>query len=531
MEPMMRLETNGTGDPRAIVRGEKYRFTVLTPYLLRMEYSPSGTFEDAPTQVVVNRAFPVPAFEKKLDEGVLTLRTQEFELRYHTNCPFERSSLSIRMLPGGYYGGGSRVWYYGDPVRDLRGTTRTLDEADGAIPLEHGLVSRKGYAVLDDSASLLMTEDGWVRPRAEKETDVYFFAYGYQYRLCLKDFFHLAGRTPVLPRWALGNWWSRYHRYTDGEYRRLIETFEAEQVPLSVAVVDMDWHLVDIDPKYGSGWTGYTWDRALFPDPPAFLQWLHRHGLHVTLNVHPADGVRAFEDAYRPMAEALGLDASREETIRFEPADRRFLRAYLDVLHHPLEEQGVDFWWIDWQQGNTSGMEGLDPLWALNHEHFLDSGREGRRPFTFSRYAGPGSHRYPVGFSGDTVISWASLQFQPYFTATASNIGYCWWSHDIGGHMQGVHDDELTARWVEFGVFSPILRLHSTSNPFNSKEPWKRSPESREAIDAFMRLRHRLIPYLYSMNRRLAVEGEALVQPMYYQEPMHGACYDVPNEY
>jgi alpha-glucosidase (family GH31 glycosyl hydrolase) len=115
-------------------------------------------------------------------------------------------------------------------------------------------------------------------------------------------------------------------------------------VPLSVAVVDMDWHLVDIDPKYGSGWTGYTWDRALFPDPPAFLQWLHRHGLHVTLNVHPADGGRAFEDAYRPMAEALGLDASREETIRFEPAERRFLRAYLDVLHHPLEELGVDFW-------------------------------------------------------------------------------------------------------------------------------------------------------------------------------------------
>ena len=80
----------------------------------------------------------------------------------------------------------------------------------------------------------------------------------------------------------------------------------------------------------------------------------------------------------------------------------------------------------------------------LNHFHFLDSARDGQpRPLTFSRYAGPGSHRYPVGFSGDTVVTWASLDFQPYFTATASNIGYGWWSHDIGGHMFGGKDDEL----------------------------------------------------------------------------------------
>ena len=100
-------------------------------------------------------------------------------------------------------------------------------------------------------------------------------------------------------------------------------------------------------------------------------------------------------------------------------------------------------------------MEGLDPLWMLNHFHFLDNARDGKRPMTFSRYAGPGSHRYPVGFSGDTVVTWESLQFQPYFTSTASNIGYGWWSHDIGGHMGGYKDDELEGRWVSAGrIFS-----------------------------------------------------------------------------
>lgn len=118
--------------------------------------------------------------------------------------------------------------------------------------------------------------------------------------------------------------------------------------------------------------------------------------------------------------------------------------AYFD-MHHRMEAEGVDFWWLDWQQGGVTRQKGLDPLWMLNHMHYLDSGRGGNWPLTFSRYAGPGSHRYPVGFSGDTIVTWESLAFQPQFTATASNIGYGWWSHDIGGHMFGYRNEELEA--------------------------------------------------------------------------------------
>ncbi len=88
----------------------------------------------------------------------------------------------------------------------------------------------------------------------------------------------------------------------------LIEKFENKGIPFSMSVLDMDWHLVDIDPKYGSGWTGYTWNRELFPDPKAFMTWLHEKGLKITLNVHPAAGARAFEDNYKEMAQELGVD-------------------------------------------------------------------------------------------------------------------------------------------------------------------------------------------------------------------------------
>ena len=206
--------------------------------------------------------------------------------------------------------------------------------------------------------------------------------------------------------------------------------------------------------------------------------------------MHPRDGIRAFEEPYAKAAATVGVDAEAQEPVEFDLTNPRFVRAYFD-MHHDLETEGVDFWWLDWQQGGVTRQPGLDPLWVLNHLHYLDSGRDGRWPLTFSRFAGPGSQRYPVGFSGDTVVTWKSLKFQPYFTATASNIGYGWWSHDIGGHMFGYRDEELEARWYQLGVFSPINRLHSTCSPFSGKEPWNFHEPVRSAMVDVLRLRQR----------------------------------------
>src|SRR5699024_9946402 len=168
-----------------------------------------------------------------------------------------------------------------------------------------------------------------------------------------------------------------------------------------------------------------------------------------------------------------------EVPLTFDVTDPTWLRAFFDSVAHPMGEEGVDFWWIDWQSGPYSRTPGLDPLWALNEVHFSELAATGRRPLIFSRYAGPGSHRTPLGFSGDTVISWASLRFQPEFTATAANIGYGWWSHDIGGHWGGVKDVELAVRWVQLGVWSPINRLHATASLFQGKEPWRYGPQAQ----------------------------------------------------
>lgn len=418
----------------------------------------------------------------------------------------------------------------------------------GAVRLSEGLVSKSGVAVLDDSESLVLKGDD-VLPR-EKCRDLYYFAYGNNYRECIRALYELTGYTPLIPRFALGNWWSRYKAYTQEEYRNLMQQFIDRKIPVTVATIDMDWHWVDVVGRFGKeaavfyfnslkdkliyggspGWTGFSWNTELFPDYKELLKWLNDRDFKVTLNLHPAQGVRFFEDKYDEFCKAVGQNAADKAPVKFSLRSKEYTKAYFDVLLRPYEREGVRFWWIDWQQGKRSDIQGLDPLWALNHYHTLDMRSEGKRALILSRYAGIGSHRYPLGFSGDSAINWQVLDFQPYMTSTATNVGYTWWSHDIGGHHMGYKDDELYLRWLQFGVFSPINRLHSTSNEFMGKEPWKTSKAVEAYAEKYLRFRHKLIPYLYSVNYLTHTEGRALCEPMYYSYDCKEA-YGVRNQY
>ena len=541
-------ETRPLALAQNMVSGKTYRFTVLTPSLIRMEYSKQGIFEDRASQSVFFRDFPENQFTQEVNDGWLKIETENIILNYKENEVFSADTLQVKLKIEP-----ASTWNYGEDFEDLRGTTKTLDRANGAIPLERGICSRNGFSVMDDSRTMLLNEIGWVEVRVPDTIDCYFWGYGFQYLNAVKDLYRLTGVPPMLPAYALGNWWSRYHDYTQEEYQNLILRFEEENIPFSVSVVDMDWHVVQISeeykngegPLFESGWTGYSWNKELFPDYKRFLKFLKGHNLKTSLNLHPAQGVGCHEDMYEEMALACGIDPTTKERVRLDILSPEYMEKYFDILHHPYEEDGVDFWWMDWQQGqaywwiheeNRDGnmqdeREILDPLWMLNHLHIADIKRNGKRPMFFSRYSGPGSQRYPVGFSGDTLVTWESLDFQPYFTATSSNVGYSWWSHDIGGHMAGYRDDDLITRWMQLGVFSPINRLHSCNTDFIRKEPWCFEEKTENIMKNWLRLRHRLFPYIYTMNYRNHIELEPLVQPMYYAHPKKSAAYEAKNQF
>lgn len=517
-------------NPAAIVAGEQFRFTLISDTVLRYEWSEDGVFEDRPSTFALNRRFAPPEYTVVNSGDQIEIRSSAFHVTYDKKR-FSRNGFVVGFSNKNTLWGAD--WRYGDAPETLGGTARTLDEINGRCELEPGVLSRAGYSVIDDSGSMLFDANGFVSPRrAGDRIDGYLFCYGFDYKRAMSSFYAISGKQPVLPRWALGNWWSRFYPYTDQEYLRLMGKFEEKRVPLSVAVIDMDWHVVRGDSVPHAGWTGYSWNKELYPDPPAFMKALHDLKLRVTLNDHPHAGVHRHEDLYEEMAKDLGHDTSSLAPILFNPTCPKFMHSYLNTLHHSLEKDGCDFWWIDWQQGPISRVPGLDPLWLLNHFHYLDHQMQGNdRALIFSRFGGPGSHRYPVGFSGDSIMTWESLEFQPEFTATAANIGYGWWSHDIGGHMQGYRDDELAARWVQFGVFSPIMRLHSSNSKWASKEPWLYRGEYASVMQSFLQLRHRLLPYLHTMNVRSSIEDEPITQPLYWKYPSRDEAYSKPNQY
>lgn len=513
----------------SIVQFGPVRFTILTPMLIRLEFDPEQKFEDRPTQVFWYRDLPAPEFSVHEAGDHLRIETDKLMLDYHdAEIGFNPYNLTITLKETG------RTWHFGmENKSNLRGTVRTLDEVNGATELQPGLISRSGWAVVDDSHSLVFTDEGWLEAREAPADarDLYFFGYGHHHTDCIVDFQKLSGKTPIIPRFALGNWWSRYWAYNQDELTDLMQDFQAHAVPLSVCIIDMDWHIVDTGNE-SSGWTGYTWNPELFHDPQGFLEGLHSLGLKTALNLHPAAGVHPHEGQYPEMAERLGIDPKSSQPIAFDIASEDFTAAYFDALHHPLEKMGVDFWWLDWQQGTSSSLSGLDPLFWLNHLHFYDRNRDGnQRPFIFSRWGGLGGQRYPIGFSGDTIVSWKSLQFQPYFTATAANVSFGWWSHDIGGHMGGIEEADLYLRWVQYGVFSPILRLHSSNNPYHERRPWGFDLETTRHATRAMQLRHALIPYLYTAAWRNYAQGILPIRPMYHLFPEANDAYLCPNEY
>lgn len=519
------------------------RFTVISDGAVRMEYAPDGQFVDTKSFVAVQRAYPAADYRVKRGAWI-EIATPKMVLRYRKNSgPFTASNLSVCSPKGAAV---PFVWKPGMQQKgNLKGTYRTLDGYDGdtyvyderrpKMPIEDGLLATDGWTLIDDSDNFLFDGDKeweWVEKRPDDGAqDWYFLAYGHDYKTALRDFTLFAGKMPLPPRYAFGYWWSRYWAYSDKELRTLVKNFRAYDIPLDVLVIDMDWHYTDGD---RGGWTGWSWNRTLFPDPAKFLRWLDGEGIRSTFNLHPADGVRCGEDSYADVARDMGIDPASKQTVPWVSSDKKFIRSIFRRILTPMERDGVDFWWLDWQQQPTDpAVEGLSNTWWLNYVFFSDMEKNRDvRPMLYHRWGGLGNHRYQIGFSGDASITWASLDFQPYFNSTASNVLYGYWSHDIGGHhMADRIDPELYIRWMQFGALSPVMRTHSAKSAGLKKEVWNFAPEHADILRSTIRQRYALAPYIYTMARKAYDEGISLCRPMYYEWPEASEAYAFRNQY
>ena len=526
------------------------RFTVISEGTVRLEYAPDGQFTDNKSFMAVNRDYE-PVDYKVKQGSWIEITTPVLKLRYKKGSG-EFTDKNLVITSASKKKDAFRfTWKPGmKQQQNLKGTFRTLDGYDGDVrtfdtpegkkgehmEIEDGIIARDGWTLIDDSKSLLFDGDPkweWVTERKNTNgQDWYFMAYGTDYKRALKDYTRFAGKMPLPPRYAFGYWWSRYWLYSDKEVRNLAKDLRNYGFPLDVLVIDMDWHYTEKD---RGGWTGWTWNKELFPNYRRLLKDLNDDNLKVTLNLHPADGVDWYEEKYPEVARAMGVDPATKQRIDWLGSDKKFMTTMFDKILNPMMADGVDFWWLDWQQHiYDRKLTTLKNTWWTSRCFFTNMQQyTEKRPMIYHRWSGLGNHRYQVGFSGDAIITWKSLDFQPYFNHTASNVLYGYWSHDLGGHMGGIDrvDPEMYTRWMQFGAMSPIMRTHSTKNIKLKKEPWVFDYDITLVLRNTVRQRYTMAPYIYSMARRAYDDAIALCRPMYYDYPKAQEAYDFRNEY
>jgi alpha-glucosidase (family GH31 glycosyl hydrolase) len=524
--------------------GQTVRFTPLTAGCIRMEYAPDGRFSDAPTLFAQSRSL---RYDDAVIEEIgkeISITTSHYQLTYTKDgLPFSEKTLQIK-LPNG------REWTPGmiDDA-NLRGPLPTLDSVNGPVELPPGLLSRNGWALIDDSNRPVFDGE-WLQPRNDgcgeqgKTTpqDWYFFAYitenGPDYLNALQSLSAISGEFALPRKHIFGSWYCRWHRYSEYDFREIVSEYDKYQFPLDVMVMDMDWHtLTDAKVGYGHaknlGWTGWSIDRTLLPNFEKLLHDFDDDNIKVTLNVHPHDGVRAHEECYPTFMKMLKKEPDGVTNPPFNAGNEKYMNAYFKAAHAPLENAGVDFWWVDWQQDyiypEVPGLPGLTHLPWLNHLYYKNSQARGKRGLGFSRWGGYGDHRYPIHFSGDTRANWQTLAFEVEFTAVSSNNGCFFWAHDIGGFV-GKRNPENYARWVQFGALSASLRLHSSGDDLD-RRPWKWGKIFEDSMRASYSLRSTLMPYVYTSASQGYRDSQPLVRGMYMGWPNEDAAYNQPQQY
>lgn len=430
----------------------------------------------------------------------------------------------------------------------LRQILLETDEADWPEPLREivnerrkyppGLLSRSGYFLLDDTRSpLIDPETQWLAERrvSEGARDWYFFGYGKAYKQALADYRLLCGEVPLLPRYSLGLWYSRYPTYDQAGLIETVATFEQAGFPLSVLVLDLEWH------RFGCN--GWDWDPGHIPDPEGMLHDFAARGIHITLNLHP-ESLPAGDSRAAEFLAAAGIDTAQVQPVQGERGealykgcyfsdDQRHMQAFMDVLHDPVKRQGVAFWWMDGLVELRSTSH-LDPQAWTNHLYCEHARRTypQERPMVMARGPGFGTHRYPFHFTGDTYCQWPVLKASVEYLLRAGHIGHSYVTHDIGGHMGFSRQnlpEMLYLRWLQFGVLSPVCRLHSAGE--SERRPWKYSDTVQAGVRASLRLRTAMVPYLYTLARETAETGLPICRSNPLEAPDWEAGYAIWDRY
>ena len=495
-----------------IILGKKYRISILTDRLVRLEYNKNGKFEDRPTQRVIFRNFPKTNFSATQSETLIQIVASYFTVDYVKEQPF----VGNKVTPGSTLkitlNNTDRSWHYNHPeARNFGTITYSLDDFKGKLKLDKGLYSTDGFAYIDDSNSLVLNENGTFSSRAEEEMDLYVFMYKKDLGLALQDYYKLTGYPLMIPRYSLGNWWYKDSSYTNKDIYDLVKRFKEEEIPISVFMLGNKWHPSN-DP--------FTIDSNII-ETQSLKQYLNGNNVKLGLSINPNAKIGNNTLSYQNFGAVLGKD------MKLLPVNNNKLNLYTSAVINNLINNGVDIFNI-----NYNNSQDKISLALLNHYHYANESLAlNKRSIVLTRNHNIAIHRYGIVKTGKTNVDWNTLAILPRFISSASNIGVSYVATAIGGYYNGIEDFELFIRYIQFGVFSPMLILASDDGKYYRREPWRWNIAQREIIKKYLVLRNKLIPYFYTEAYIYHKSGSPIIQPLYYKYPK---IYDEPmyaNQY
>lgn len=482
-------------DKESYIIGNKYRFTVLSPRLIRLEYSADGIFEDRPTALVINRSFPKVNYSITESETLIQIATEVFTLTYVKDKELKSSTLSSNIKA--VINNTKIEWQLNNPeAKNLRSINFSIDSIKDKIILDKGLYSLDGFCIIDDSSNPVLDENDSFIQRKPGVKDLYLFMYNKDFEGCLSDYFTLTGYPSLIPRYALGAWWYKNDKYTTDDINNLITRFNNDNIPISIFLLGDYWH---------DNTNNYT----PVIDLRSASAYLNNYNIKLGVTINPKLEIKKGSNEYNIISNYFNSG-----NFNFIPLTNDKLGIYLNLFINNLETLGVSIFSIDY----NNPLDRIN-LWKFNHYHCGRREVINQRGLVLSRNAGIAPHRYPIIFSGKTKVNWTTLNLLPRYNLQGYNMGISFIAHPIGGYSGGVEEDELYLRYIQFACFSPIFLLASEGGKYYKREPWKWNSIIQNHIISYMNLRYKLIPYLYSESYNYHKTGHGIIKPFYYDYP------------
>ncbi|MDP5041513.1 MAG: DUF4968 domain-containing protein, partial [Paraglaciecola sp.] len=419
------------------------------------------------------------------------------------------------------------------------------------------VMSSEHYTLIfDNSASGFMdlgqTQSDIMQFEAVAGRSAYLVVAGDNYPKLIENTIKLTGKQPLPPRWAMGNFASRFGYRSEQETRDTVQTFIDEGFPLDAVVLDLYWFGKDVKGMMGN----LAWDKTAFPTPEKMIADFADLGVKTILITEPfiLSTSSRWQEALDNNVLALGLDNQAKQFDFFfgntglidvfsEPASQWFNGIYTE-----LYEQGVAGWWGDLGEPEVHPSDTLHQfngmtltadeihnayghMWAKRvFENQLAIAPK-ERPFIMMRSGFMGSQRYGmIPWTGDVSRSWDGLKPQVELSLQMGLLGLAYTHSDLGGFAGGEEfDQELYIRWLQYGVFQPVFRPHGQEEI--APEPIFHDKQTKDILREHIKLRYAMLPYNYSLVYENSLTGMPLMRPVFFEDESNPVLMDIKDSY